>query len=971
MNVLPAAGSSGAGAGGSGSSSPSGSSPTAPTVTDPSSLLTDISAKLAALQGTVLPLPQNISNFATQTGNPGVGIEPTIQLDEQADYINHLHQLRRVNGGDDLTDMAGYGLYVLRMPISLMPGPCSRQGKGAIVTMEARHDLPADVLENTFKDVVVLDITYALTQIVNDEIHHKMCMKCASQGSGAQPQGHGANSAAGGESADYEVHTLVPSTKTGSGPNSATLQDLRIILGSPSWPSLNAIAVEAGVNIRQFPARDAHENEAAPPPPGLILDPVTPVEPRIPPIPAAVQPGPGSTSFRSRTSPKHDRILRTRYQGNPNHPDLNLPPALRGTGNRLNLLVNAINESQQDPYRHDPTTLSLLREALLAAHRFMKANVDKTPLFQAATIQSLGELYLQRNYVKLVEEREKFLCRLVGYRNGLSQDQCDSDNWINSRWDEQLSAIDVLAFVLEIQAYAVDRHLKDDMESIAKRRSSTLADVEQLAFYELEPSPQAELAFNDYVAHKWPLHIYSVDPAIDQQNVLDAFSRRTELQLALAVAVSTGQVNFQNATKFARELDLDLETVGLNRTAVGFGAGETTFGWMFYPRVQTPPTQSNPRRIASLLYWNGPPPNYDIKHRQIEPGQRECIALVVSPNFIPSLKLNTVANWFDITGECAHRELSNTEMLELSHKIQKAKNALARICDSRPYRASDLAHLQERLKQLGNLLPTQDYRVDLPDEGDLLGSEIFSENAAGLAPTLLAWYGEHPLEGQNSTVFLMGRGLNVFETRVVAGGVDVPDAQKRLISRNVMEIVIPANARVYNHQCPTPKSHDNQPVAGGAPPPSIPPATPGAGYDPNMPRNPDPNRPLTMPLNPDPTRALNPDPTKMNAAKACGWAVIDVHVATPNGISNHLFVETDPKPTPPPTTNMVMMATTATSTDPRWGTTTTSTRVETTPPGRRYRRCQFFLSARTGLRTASWPRALTPVRGGIHIPRDD
>src|SRR5262249_45497714 len=138
--------------------------------------------------------------------------------------------------------------------------------------------------------------------------------------------------------------------------------------------------------------------------------------------------------------------------------------------------------------------------------------------------------------------------------------------------------------------------------------------------------------------------------------------------------------------------------------------------------------------------------------------------------------------------------------------------------------------------QLEELLPTQDYDVRLPDEGDLLGSEMFSQNSAGLAPTLLAWYGEHPQEGQSSTIFLLGRGYNVFETRVVAGGVDVPDAQKRLVSRNVMEIVIPSNARVYKHHCDNPTS-TRAAHTGGVP-------------------NPDP----ALPLNPDPTRPLNPNP---------------------------------------------------------------------------------------------------------------
>ena len=128
-------------------------------------------------------------------------------------------------------------------------------------------------------------------------------------------------------------------------------------------------------------------------------------------------------------------------------------------------------------------------------------------------------------------------------------------------------------------------------------------------------------AFREYVACKWPLRIYSVDPVLDQQNVLDAYSRWTELQLALAVAVATGQFNVKNATSYARQLDLDLQTVGLNRTSVGFGAGETTFGWMFYPRVQTPQPVSNFRNITNILTGTGQGINADLRSRRIEPGR--------------------------------------------------------------------------------------------------------------------------------------------------------------------------------------------------------------------------------------------------------------------------------------------------------------------------------------------------------------
>ena len=86
-------------------------------------------------------------------------------------------------------------------------------------------------------------------------------------------------------------------------------------------------------------------------------------------------------------------------------------------------------------------------------------------------------------------------------------------------------------------------------------------------------------------------------------------------------------------------------------------------------------------------------------------------------------------------------------------------------------------------------------------------------------------------------------------------------------------------------------------------------------------------------MNPDPTLPLNPDPAKKKKPKPCGWAVIDVHIATPNGISNHLYVETDVKPTPPAVKNVVMTATTTTTAEPAQHRTTTSTKVEATPPG--------------------------------------
>ena len=43
-------------------------------------------------------------------------------LDEHSNYLNHLNQLRRINAGDDLADRPGYGLYLVRIPVTLSPG---------------------------------------------------------------------------------------------------------------------------------------------------------------------------------------------------------------------------------------------------------------------------------------------------------------------------------------------------------------------------------------------------------------------------------------------------------------------------------------------------------------------------------------------------------------------------------------------------------------------------------------------------------------------------------------------------------------------------------------------------------------------------------------------------------------------------------------------------------------------------------
>ncbi|MGL4551590.1 MAG: hypothetical protein ACRC33_10415, partial [Gemmataceae bacterium] len=104
--------------------------------------------------------------------NASLTLEPTVLLDQRARYIQHLHQLRRINEGDDTADSPGYALNLVRIPVSLLPGKKTDVGHGAEVTMTVNPHLTEALLPQTFRNLVQNDLTdqigVPLTQMLND-----------------------------------------------------------------------------------------------------------------------------------------------------------------------------------------------------------------------------------------------------------------------------------------------------------------------------------------------------------------------------------------------------------------------------------------------------------------------------------------------------------------------------------------------------------------------------------------------------------------------------------------------------------------------------------------------------------------------------------------------------------------------------------------------------------------------------------
>ena len=89
------------------------------------------------------------------------------------------------------------------------------------------------------------------------------------------------------------------------------------------------------------------------------------------------------------------------------------------------------------------------------------------------------------------------------------------------------------------------------------------------------------------------------------------------MQLAMSMAFVSGNLSANNMFQFARRLEMDMETIAINNTTVGFSHGSETFGWCFYPRFQTPDTDSNVKVFFQDLLCGGPNRKQLLRERML------------------------------------------------------------------------------------------------------------------------------------------------------------------------------------------------------------------------------------------------------------------------------------------------------------------------------------------------------------------
>ncbi len=664
--------------------------------------------------------PATIAGMPGFTGPTGLQLEPTIILDEKKRFLDHLNQIRRVNEGDDTADSPGYALYLVRVPVSVLPGKRTDIGHGAEITMSVKPILGDDLLPATFRNLVVNDLVDQFSELMTVVLNENrdLLLKMLK------------------ESEDMNKSTPAPE--------------------EPEAAPKPAVGAEkpADPTKRTGFSKESNKEIAA-----------------------------ATARVAARVRPKHTAARPSRnaeYAFPMTHIE-----ELFGNDFVSALMVTAArryqHELEEKRVVHLHEVRGAVREQIVAGYRFLTTGNPHawsmcTPDLARAARDVNGNVppggASVRSYQKQYDD-------LLGREQG-KEKNLDSDRL----------AVKALGWAVLIESALLTEQLVRDIKETMTHKGCACTAEGWQDYFHPEPGPTARRAFNEYVACRWPMYTFAVDPVTEQQNVQDTLSQRREMQLALSLAFTSGAMSAQSFTRFARRLEADYQTIDLNRTVVGFSHGDNTFGWRFYPRFQPPEIPGNLTVLTrDLIGGKAFTKRQEIHQRRLEPGQRECMALVIMPSFVPFAELNVSSSWFNLN-DPKHKSHSTKETVQLSQRLQ-AINTVCPKGDEGRYLAGEFGRLQAKAQMLAARLPLQDMKFPVPYENTLGGFEFFNSGITDLSPQLRGWYGAEGYSGGQLELFLMGENFSVVNTSVVVGGKPVTP---RLISRQVASITIPANA---------------------------------------------------------------------------------------------------------------------------------------------------------------------------------
>lgn len=689
-------------------------------------------------------------------GEKGVALEPTVMLDQMKRYLDHLNEIRRVNEGDDNADSPGYSLNLVRIPVSIFPGEKTRAGYGAEITMTITPEFGESFLRDTYRDLVINDVVDQL----------------------ATPLFIALN----------DADTVGVLTNLWQDASREILRKRRQAIVDTG--SDDCIEIRVGEEIAAVVKNLSEEDRRK--------------------IDSLFRITRGGTSGRRAKLAVAPTFVEDVFE------------------RQLAVLTQVALDAQKQVQPIDGNQYAFadvqrfLMAELQAAYDFLNtpATVEAAKVAPEYGPDLWGHCHglatLVRQKRKFIEDDEQFRFLRDQEPEAMSQDHLDKARRRFFCAVEQFypratnTTTAALSWAIVVESALLNLELNDDIRRVQCQSECIIPDAPgdvQHVFYCPVHTDEARLAFEQYVRCRWPMHVFAVDPVTQDQNVADSFSRRREMQLALSLALASGKINANHFSRFARRIELDMETIALNRTAVGFSHGSDTFGWRFYPRVQSPDIPSHAKVVMRDLFIGGPSRDTDMKQWRIEPGMRECVAIVIMPSFLSDARIDVRGNWFSLKNP-KKRQLDTSDAVELSESIQSMHMLLsACVEDAHRYRDGEVGRLEQAVHQLDARLPLQTAHLQIPYENTLGGFELFDRGVTHLGPELLGYFGSPGIrvgvDGCQTTVFLVGDNFSVHDTQVIAGNKDVTKCAQ-LLSRQVMKVSIPPDVHtIANDTCHT------------------------------------------------------------------------------------------------------------------------------------------------------------------------
>jgi hypothetical protein len=662
-----------------------------------------------------------------------LGVEPTVYLEEKKRFLDQLNQIRRLNLGPDQNDASGYGLYVVRMPVSITPGECTFQGHGADLAVHVEHEFTPDFLPSTFQHLVINDLVDRLGPFIYEAIRsgfydtdlkprHEARVKRAGLKKalpGLINNQLTTNSSVNRLDAQaltkYILRTGLPLTgdpDQDQPSRTAIVDRLNVLAHSPSQIPLPQYASEFQAlkpRISEF----AHGRISA----DTLLDDVTPL---VCDVVAGIK-------AASKTMASADLVANfygsalvddvgnldtflglTDTQKAPlsqiTQPLANYNAVINQSLTKSMMKLNVNLASVRTPKQFYPIAPREILDFFLEENIYLLATdayeASQVKVIRVSEVRDYLRHVLDPAYFAMTRPTEKvfgwlpplvsdeFMStlhealreRLFGGKNSdldhLYKDLVD--HLKQSRDNIENKPIAALCWAIAVDAALLDAVLREDARKVFATNGVPCDPLDNVHLYYPRnfPNEAGQAAFREYVRLRWPIITFAIEPVTDQQNIADSFNLKRDLQLALSFAFATGQISFSQLDTFRRQIEQSSDAIALNRTITGFTQSNDMFGFRFTPRFQNPPNQrTNIGVIASQLISGGPGPDYQTRKSKLEPGIRELNAVLLIPTFLPVMRMDVTSNWFKLN-DPEHLVFHTSKMMERGRRVQELRQAV-------------------------------------------------------------------------------------------------------------------------------------------------------------------------------------------------------------------------------------------------------------------------------------------------------